>query len=102
MSEINPYEYNGWTNYQTWRVYQEIIVAREWTEEDLEKIKEDVSVLERYIDALVEKVVFEEYEEAVIKGKAGGNFGLMEDYAKAFLDNVNYREIAEAIKEDNP
>ena len=51
---------------------------------------------------LVEKVVFEEYEEAVIKGKAGGNFGLMEDYAKAFLDNVNYREIAEAIKEDNP
>ena len=101
MSEINPYEYNGWTNYQTWRVYQEIIEDREWTEEDLEKIKEDISVLERYIDALVEKVVFGEYKEAVIKGTAGGNFGLMKDYAKFFLDNVNYREIAEAIKEDN-
>jgi len=95
MSEINE-EYNGWTNYATWRVYQEIIEDREWTEEEIEVLNEE------YIDALVEKVVFEEYEEAVIKGKAGGNFGLMEDYAKAFLDNVNYREIAEAIKEDNP
>ena len=81
MSEINE-EYNGWTNYATWRVYQEIIEDREWTEEEIEVLNEE------YIDALVEKVVFEEYEEAVIKGKAGGNFGLMEDYAKAFLDNV--------------
>ena len=95
VTEINE-EYNGWTNYATWRVYQEIIEDREWTEEEIEVLNEE------YINALVEKVVFEEYEEAVIKGKAGGNFGLMEDYAKAFLDNVNYREIAEAIKEDNP
>ena len=95
VTEINE-EYNGWTNYATWRVYQEIIEDREWTEEEIEVLNEE------YIDALVEKVVFEEYEEAVIKGKAGGNFGLMEDYAKAFLDNVNYREIAEASKEDNP
>ena len=78
-------EYNGWSNYPTWRINLEILGDIQWDEYELETL--DVEMLEEY----VENAVFDNYS---------GKMGLMEDYARAFLANVDYREILEGIKND--
>ena len=84
INKVN--DYNGWTNYATWRINLEILGDIQWDEyEEFEMIDEDT--LKEY----VENAVFDNYS---------GNMGLMEDYARAFLCNVNYREIYEHIKDD--
>ena len=78
--------YNGWSNYPTWRINLEILNDIQWDEEEeFEMIDEDT--LKEY----VENAVFDNYS---------GNMGLMEDYARAFLANVNYREILDSILEN--
>jgi len=79
--------YNGWTNYATWRINLEILGDIQWVEEEIEILNEEM--LEDY----VENAVFE-------NNGISGHLGLMEDYARAFLNNVNYREILEHILED--
>ena len=79
--------YNGWTNYATWRINLEILGDIQWIEEEIEVLNEEM--LEDY----VENAVFE-------NNGISGYLGLMEDYARAFLNNVNYREILEHILED--
>jgi len=79
--------YNGWTNYATWRINLEILGDIQWVEEEIEILNEEM--LEDY----VENAVFE-------NNGVSGHLGLMEDYARAFLNNVNYREILEHILED--
>jgi len=80
-------EYNGWSNYATWRVNLEILSDIQWVEEEIEILSPEM--LEEY----VENAVFE-------NNGITGHLGLMEDYARAFLANVDYREIYEAIKLD--
>jgi len=80
-------EYNGWANYPTWRVNLEILGDIQWVEEEIEILNEEM--LEEY----VENVVFE-------NNGISGHLGLMEDYARAFLANVDYREIYESIMEN--
>ena len=78
--------YNGWSNYPTWRINLEILGDIQWDEEEeFEMIDEDT--LKEY----VENAVFDNYS---------GNMGLMEDYARAFLADVNYREILDSILEN--
>jgi len=76
-------EYNGWTNYATWRINLEILGDIEFenktSADDLKEIVEDV--------------VFSQYE------LRNGSF-LVEDYAKAFISEVNFYEIAEGINEE--
>jgi len=79
--------YNGWSNYPTWRINLEILGDIQWVEEEIEILDEDM--LKEY----VENAVFE-------NNGITGHLGLMEDYARAFLANVNYREIYESIKLD--
>jgi len=79
--------YNGWTNYATWRINLEILGDIQWVEEEIEILNEEM--LEDY----VENAVFEN-NGIICHSK------LMEDYARAFLNNVNYREILEHILED--
>ena len=79
--------YNGWSNYPTWRINLEILGDIQWVEEEIEILNEEM--LEDY----VENAVFE-------NNGISGHLGLMEDYARAFLANVNYREIYESIKDD--
>lgn len=79
-------EYNGWTNYATWRVNLEIfdgIDPREmgWT----------------CVDEFELAPVLREYAEELIEMTAPK--GLARDYAMAFVDNVNYREIATMMLE---
>jgi len=72
--------YNGWTNYATWRVNLEIIG-------DI-MFEEQVSA--EYLKDLTEECVFE-----------GGNTQrIAEDYARAFLSEVNFHQIAEGINEE--
>ena len=80
-------EYNGWANYPTWRVNLEILGDIQWVEEEIEILSEEM--LEEY----VENAVFE-------NNGITGHLGLMEDYARAFLANVDYREIYESIMEN--
>ena len=79
--------YNGWTNYATWRINLNILGDIQWVEEEIEILNEEM--LEDY----VENAVFE-------NNGISGHLGLMEDYARAFLNDVNYREILEHILED--
>ena len=76
-------EYNGWSNNATWRVNLEI----------LGDIEFDAPVNVDQLKDIVEDVVFSNYEM-----KNGSH--LVEDYARAFLSEVNYYEIAEAINTD--
>ena len=72
--------YNGWTNYATWRVNLEILGDIEFdyvvTPDDLREIVEDCVFTNR------------------------SNGGLVEDYARAFLSEVNYNEIADNINKE--
>lgn len=74
--------YNGWTNYATWRINLEII-----DDMDYYFIRTHGRNLEDLRNAM-EDYVTEYIEETTEKG-------LARDYALAFLQDVNYREIAQ-------
>ena len=76
-------KYNGWSNYATWRVNLEI----------LGDIEFDEHVSADYLKEIVEDCVFSNYE------MQNGSH-LVEDYARAFISNVNYYEIAKHINEE--
>jgi len=72
--------YNGWTNYETWRVNLEMIDGDDHASEN----DFDAYTLGQHLREMVEGVVSEQAE------------GLALDYALAFLDAVNWREIAQS------
>ena len=76
-------DYNGWTNYATWRVNLEILGDIEFEEQ----------VSADYLKEIVEDCVFSNYE------MQNGSH-LVEDYARSFISNVNYYEIAQHINEE--
>ena len=69
--------YNGWSNYATWRINLEI----------LGDIEFDHPVTYDYLEEIVEDVVFTNKTEG----------GLAEDYARAFIEQVDFIEIASEI-----
>ena len=73
-------KYNGWTNYATWRINLEILGDIEFDEE----------VTPESLKEIVEDVAFAN-ETAK---------GLIEDYARAFIDSVNFYEIADTINKE--
>jgi hypothetical protein len=76
--------YNGWTNYATWRVNLEIFDGYDGaSDNDLDEYDLGQSLRE-----MAEGIVSEQSE------------GLAQDYAMAFLDDVNWMEIAHAMIED--
>ena len=84
---MNDNKYNGWTNYATWRVNLEILGDMDWYE--TEHADTD------YLKQLVEDIVFDEYRtNNTITSR------LAEDYARAFLNEVNYDEILERILDE--
>ena len=70
---------NGWTNYATWRVNLEILSDMEF--------EEQVHMVD--LKDLVEELVFIDVNEC-----------LAADYARAFIAQVNFYEIAESINEE--
>ena len=82
-------KYNGWTNYATWRVNLEIIGDIEWQDVEIKDITVD------YLKEIVDGVVFDQY-----RANNTITSNLVEDYANAFLSEVNYHEILEHILDD--
>ena len=74
-------DYNGWTNYATWRVNLEILGDIEF---------EDV-VSADDLKEIVEDCVFNNTVEKDC---------LAADYARAFIQQVNFYEIAQSINEE--
>ena len=69
--------YNGWTNYSTWRI-----------------MLENFDGEERQLDAEECKEIVEEYLELQCDNE------MTLSYALAFLNDVNWYEIADALKDD--
>jgi len=82
--------YNGWTNYATWRINLELC------SDYLEAMRED-GELDGYDDVHRLAELLEEYTEEIV---VGDNNSLMSSYALAFLDGVNWYEIAEIALRD--
>jgi hypothetical protein len=90
---MNDTKYNGWTNYATWRVQLEVVDGLEPEHFDLEE-GEPMQLVDAYelgeaIKSYAEEVIFSEcrYDER-------RPTSLVEDYARAFLSDVNWHEIA--------
>lgn len=81
--------YNGWTNYATWRVNLEMFDNTNL--EDLTGNTEwDASDLAEYLTQWAVEIIENDTPEG----------GLARDYALAFLDDVNWMEIAEHMIND--
>jgi len=74
--------YNGWTNYATWRVNLEIFDGF-----DPEGFSDDIYELSKEI---------KDYAEELISTDSNDLTG---SYAMAFINNVNWYEIAESLLE---
>tara|TARA_R110000823_G_scaffold278591_1_gene396971 strand:+ start:934 stop:1278 length:345 start_codon:yes stop_codon:yes gene_type:complete len=82
-------KYNGWGNYATWRINLEILGDIEWQDVEIKDITVD------YLKEIVDGVVFDQY-----RANNTITSNLVEDYANAFLSEVNYHEILEHILDD--
>ncbi len=80
--------YNGWANYETWRVNLEIfdgMTARDLTGLHVPPISDIKESAKEYVRQLIEDTSPE---------------GLARDYALAFLDAVEWLEIADRLAQD--
>ena len=75
-------KHNGWSNYATWRINLEII----------DGIEIETKMCAATIQEIVEDAVFSQYE-------LGNGSHLVEDYARAFVSEVNFYEIAQSVNE---
>ena len=73
--------YNGWTNYETWRVNLEIF---DGYETDGQRVDEE------YLKDMAEEIVLGGVDEQL----------LAHSYAHAFMSDVNWHEIAEHINDE--
>lgn len=78
-------KYNGYTNYATWRVNLEIVEQM-----DIEFAVED--------DLRFDAGMVEEWVEYAVFGDVNPS-GLMASYARSFLSEVNYYELASYLNE---
>ena len=75
-------KYNGWTNYATWRVNLEMFDDLDqdgWNDSSSDDCKD--------------------YAEMIIESEGAGS-GFALDYAMAFLDDVNWQEIADSLNDN--
>lgn len=79
----NNTTYNGWTNYATWRINLEVFDGFDPRD-----------YFDRY-DRDEAYNLAHDLKEYVLEAVIGDAGGLMADYARAFIDDVNFHEIAE-------
>jgi hypothetical protein len=82
--------YNGWTNYETWRVNLEVFDGMEASDFDgADDAEVDIYAFSKQLEEYADEVIFSgiRYDERAPSS-------LMEDYARAFLQAVNWYEIA--------
>lgn len=80
-------EYNGWTNYETWRVNLEIFDGFDMG--DLPRTIDNAYALSEYLKEMADELV------------CGEAYGLAKDYARAFLSDVDYYQIATLMLEES-
>jgi len=78
-------DYNGWTNYATWRVNLEMFDGGDFASDN-------------DLDAYDLGQRLREFAEETLSEQGSG---MVLDYALAFLADVNWREIAKHMIEDN-
>ena len=84
-------DYNGWTNYATWRVNLEIFDGfdpREWWQGSFE-------------DAYDLGKALKHHAEDILEHETGNAEGLAFSYAMAFLVDVNWTEIAQHMIDEH-
>lgn len=86
-------EYNGWSNYETWRIALEMVDGARYEYTECGTKFDTISELAENIKSDCEDLLCDEV--------GGYTKGLMSDYAMAFLSMVNWYEIAENIAGDN-
>ena len=90
---MNEKQYNGWSNYATWRVALEIFDGLELS--DITNLEaDDITAYElgKECEAWVDSLLFDVFEGQV--------HSLVIDYAQAFLDYVNWTEIAQNLLDE--
>ena len=80
-------EYNGWTNYETWRVNLEIFDGFDM--DDVPNTIDNPYDLAEYLKEMADELV------------CGDAEGLARDYARAFLSDVDYYQIATLMLEES-
>lgn len=85
---MNNEKYNGWSNYATWRVQLEIFNGTRLEDLGMEKKADKHDIAERCKNEA----------ELLLDDEAGQE--LAKDYAMAFIDDVNWHEIAEALQDN--
>lgn len=88
-------KYNGWSNYATWRVNLEIVDGINFVKEDISSSDDKLPIED--ISSFIRDVV-----ERAVEESTNSSSGFAYDYAMAFLSDVNYREIAEAVVANYP
>jgi hypothetical protein len=86
-------KYNGWTNYATWRINLEIFdYVNVGDFEGADDAEPNIYEISLQLKDYAEDVIFQEckYDER-------GQSSLMEDYATAFVQDVNWYEIADHL-----
>jgi len=83
--------YNGWTNYATWRVNLELIDGLDprdmgWNRLDIYELG----------------FALKDYVEEAIHGHSNAENTIAENYALSFISEVNWREIADHVVENYP
>ena len=89
--------YNGWTNYATWRINLEIFDGFDLEEYFQANLSEcDLDLIPDNLKDYAEEIIFanHRYDERAPSS-------LMEDYARAFLQDVSWYEIAQHLIEDH-
>lgn len=86
--------YNGWTNYETWRVNLEVFDGMEASDFDgADDAEVDLYDFSMQLKDYAEEIIF---QQVPINQPST----LMEDYARAFLQDVNWYQIAEHMVAD--
>lgn len=88
---ITDKTYNGWTNYATWRVNLEIFDGFDPFDHFSDNQADMEDNLAEYLKDYVETIIYE---------SGGGDGNLAVDYALAFLQDVNWHEIAKHMIAD--
>ena len=81
--------YNGWTNYATWRINLEMFDGRTWEDFYFRSSKPGKGILARALEIHATDYITDQ--------NVGG---LVEDYALAFLNQVDWHEIASHMLDD--
>ena len=90
---MNDKTYNGWSNYATWRVNLEVFDGM--TLEDLNTVEVEPYEVGQYLKDYAEECIFSGHNP-----NSPQYCNLIEDYARAFLSDVNWHEIAEHMIEE--